>query len=305
MEVKTAAWSTVALVIAAFGAVVIYSIEREGIKGELSQTQKEFDGQESVLATQIKTLASRKADYEALQGRVAAITAIGKRMEAQESKNGETTKRVEELRAAWASERKAFARDIDSVRAHAKDDVMPELKLVDGKTLKSVHFKEIKDSLVILEHSDGIARVPLANMSPDWMGRLALGWNPRLSAELSGQPDAPEPVAEAAAPVPTVAEVRQAHVESVKRADVTEMESKIRALTRQIANATAAIRRFEDVASEYEQKYMNALSKGNMSNHKVKRDQALSSAKSLREQIIAAQSQINRLMEEIRQKSGQ
>lgn len=304
MEVKTAAWSTVALVIVAFGAVVIYSIEREGIKSDLSKAQKELEGQETVLDAQKRSLASRNADFESLKGRVARMDALGKEIESQQEKNEATTRKINDLRAAWAEVRKAFSRDIDVVRGKAKDDIMPELKLVDGKSLKSVHFKEIKDNVVILEHSEGIARVAIANMNKDWMGRLALGWNPKLSAELSGVPDAPEVEAEKEVPVATVAEVRQAHVESVKRADVSQLEDKIKVLNRQIAEAQAAVSRHNKAAEEYANKYAQAQWKGNSSNYKVKRDAALKTAQMLSEQITAAQNQISALQQRIEDKSN-
>ena len=97
-----------------------------------------------------------------------------------------------------------FSRDIDQVRQKTKDEVLPEIVLMDETRLKKARFNQIKDNIVILEHADGIARVPLTNMPQDWVGRLALGWNPKLTAELSGKPDEVAVVAVEAKPVQRV-----------------------------------------------------------------------------------------------------
>lgn len=306
MEAKAAVWGAIGLVIVSFGAVVIYAIEREGIKNDLTKVRGGYSAQQAMLDTRRKTLTDREAAYAGLQERVASITAITQRTKQLEEQNNGLQGEVDGLRNTWAKTRAAFARDIETVRQKNRDEIVPQMVLADGNPLKTVRFKEMKDKIVILEHSAGIAKVPLTNMPPDWIGRLALGWNPKLSAELSGKPDEPEP--EAAPEVASkTAEMAQAeHRESVKRADVTDAEARIKMLQRKIEEATVSQRRQLEVAQEYSYKHQNAIAKGNTSSHGVKRDEARRAAASLDAQIRAAHDQISKLGEEIAKKtSGQ
>ena len=303
MEIKAAAWGTVGLVNVAFGAVVIYAIEREGIKSELNKSQGELGSMKSLVETRVKSLSDRQAVYSALQDRVAQITGTTGRIKIQEGKNVKTQSVIDQLRGDWVKTRSAFAREIDQVRQKTKDETVPSMVLADGNELKAVRFKEMKDTTVMLEHSAGIAKVALANMPKDWAGRLALGWNPRLTAELSGKPDEPEPVAPAAAPKKTAEMVQQEHKESVKRAGVGDAEQKIRALERKMSEVSRARQGQLQTASEYSQKYHTAQMKGNSSNHGVKRDEATRAAAALEIQMQAIQVQIGKLQEEVFGKS--
>ncbi len=303
MEVKTAAWGTVGLVIAAFGAVVIYAIEREGIKNDLTRARNEMGSLQSMVETRKKTLADRQEAYAALQDRIAAITASTEKIKFQEAKNEKTLEKIGGLREEWAMTRANFAREIDRVRQKTRDETVPQMILADGNELKAVRFKEMKESTVILEHTAGIAKVPLANMPKDWSGRLALGWNPKLTSELSGKPDEPEPEAPQAAPVKTAEMAQQEHRESVKRASVTDADAKIRALERKINETRKARAAHLAVAMEYGRKYDLAQYKGNSSNHGVKRDEARKLAAACDAQIEVFQRQIGKLQEEIDEKS--
>lgn len=176
--------------------------------------------------------------------------------------------------------------------------------LGDGTKLKSARFKEIKDKIAIMEHADGIARVPLQNMPADWVWRLALGWNLVLSAELSGKPDEPEPEAAPVAPVKTV-EMQQAEQRaSVNRADVTDAIAKIKTLERKIQEAQRSHASQLAIARQYQYKYELAVAKGNSNSHNVKRDEANAMAETLSRQIQAAQQQIQLLNEQIANKQG-
>ncbi len=299
MEVKTAAWGAVALVITAFGAVVIYAIEREGIKNDLAKARTGMNAEQAMLDSRKKTLADRNEAYAALQDRLSAIETSTQRIKAREEKNGAILQEIEMLRRNWTKTRLAFAAEIEVVRQQIRDETVPEMALGDGEILKSVRFKEMKDSTVILEHTSGIAKVPLANMPADWIGRLALGWNPKLTAELSGKPDAPEPEAAPVATSKTAEMVQQEQRESVKRADVTDAKGKIRTLERKIAEAHRSRTNQLEVARQYAYKHQLALSKGNSSSHGVKRDEATRQAAALENQINAAQAQIIKLQEEI------
>lgn len=303
MEVKAAAWGTVGLVIVAFGAVVIYAIEREGIKNDLTKASGELSSMKNLLETRHKSLADRQGAYAALQQRVALITATTERIKTEEGKNEKTLALIDQLRGEWAMARAAFARQIEQVRSKTKDETVASMTLADGNELRAVRFKEMKDTTVMLEHSAGIAKVALANMPKDWAGRLALGWNPKLTAELSGKPDEPEPEIPAAAPLKTAEMVRQEHRESVKRAGVGDAELKIKALERRIMEIQRARQAELQNASDYSRKYDLAQSKGNSSNHGVKRDEATRAAASLQNQIQAIQIQIGKLQEEIFQNS--
>jgi hypothetical protein len=304
MEVKTAAWATVALIIASFGGVVIFAIERESIKSDLVKARAAFNGQQAMLDTRRKTLADRKSAYTLVQGRVAAIQEVTQRIKSQEDKNTQITKEIERLRGEWAGKRASFAKTIETVRQKTQDGTIPELVLGDGKILKSARFKEIKDKIAILEHTDGIARVPLDNMPVDWVGRLALGWNPTLSAELSGKADEPAPEAAPEAPVKTVEMMQAEQRASVNRADVTDAIAKIKTLERKIQEAERSRTNQLNIAEQYDYKYRVALSKGNANSHNVKRDEAKAIAETLSRQIEAAQQQIQSLSEQISKKQG-
>lgn len=303
MEVKSAAWATVALVITAFGGVVIYAIEREASKSDLSKARKELSSMEAMVDTRKRTLAERQETLAATQDRVAGISAAMSRIQAAETKNASLQSKVEELRTGWGKTLAAFRKDVELVRQRTRDDVTPEMVLADGNSLKAVRFKDLKDTTVILEHGAGIAKVPLSNMPADWIGRLALGWNPKLPSALSGKPDEPEPVAVVAAPVKTVEMAQQEHRESVKRADVTDAEAKIKSLERKIVEARKAHAVQSQIAIEYQNKLTLAQLKGNSSSHGVKRDEARRAMAALDNQVNAAQEQIQKLYEEIRQKT--
>ena len=299
MEVKTAAWGTVSLVIVAFGAVVIFAIEREGIKNDLVKARNGWSGQQSLLDTRRATLANRQEAYDSLQDRIASIQSISERIRILEGKNADVQKQIDGLRGEWETCRAAFARDIDQVRQKTKDEALPEIVLMDETRLKKARFNQIKDNIVILEHADGIARVPLTNMPQDWVGRLALGWNPKLTAELSGKPDEAIVVAVEEKPVQTVEMVQAEQRASVKRADVGDALAKITSLQKRIAEAERARSGQLKIAQEYGYKHQLAQSKGNTSSHNVKRDEATAIAENMARQISAAQEQIQKLNAEI------
>ena len=303
MEVKTAAWSTVALVIVAFGGTVIFAIEREGVKNDLSKARGELNSMRSTLDIRRKTLADRQEAYALLQDRLAAISDSTDRIKLQEGKNDQTQDTIETLRKDWTRTRAAFAKDIDQVRQNTKDELVSAMVLADGTELKAVRFKEMKDNTIVLEHAAGIAKLPLANMPKDWSGRLALGWNPKLSAEFSGKPDEVAPEAPAPAPVKTVEMAQQEHRESVTRAGVTDALAKIKMLERKIVDTQKARSAQISVAQEYERKYALAQYKGNSSNHGVKSDEAYRIAEGLANQVSAIQQQISRLQQEVAEKS--
>ena len=247
MEVKTAAWGTVGLVIVAFGAVVIYAIEREVIKNDLIKARNGLTGQQALLVNRKKSLSD-------LQDSLASIEAVTERVRILEEKNAITLKQVETLRENWSSIKGTFAKHIDSVRQKMRDERIPMLTLADGSVLKLVHFKEANATTIVLEHTDGIAKVPLKNMPPDWIGRLALGWNPTLNAELSGKPVTEEAVGEVVVPLqpPDIAEIER--TDSIKRASITDAEAKIRVLEQGIAenskSANYHLTRAADFASK-------------------------------------------------------
>ena len=299
MEVKTAAWGIVSLVIVAFGGIVIYAIEREGIKSDLSKSQSELNTVKALIETRQKSVVDRKEAYAALQERINLLTSTTERIKAIESQNEQLRTTIDQRRAQWTNTRAAFAKDIDAIRQKTKDEILPSMILADGKALKSVRFKDLKDATAILEHADGIAKVPLTNMPPDWTARLALGWNPKLSAELSGKPDEAPPVISAAAPSKTAEMVLQEHRESVKRAGVSDAEQKIKALERKVIDLERAQQTQIRISSEYAEKYNLAQMKGNASNHGVKRDEAARAAAAIGNQIEAVRAQIDKLFGEI------
>lgn len=299
MEMKTAAWSTVAMVIAAFGGVVIFAIEREASAKDLSRAKSGLTSEENLLDTRRRTLAERERALVEAQERSSQVVAMDAEIKKLEAANEEQLGKVREQRMAWAKLRREFSSEIDVVRKKTREEIVPRMVLADGNQLTSVRFKEMKDSVAILEHTAGIAKVGLANMPADWVGRLALGWNPVLPAMLSGVPDAAPEAPAAAAPVKTAEMAQQEHRESVKRASATDAEAKIKVLQRKIAEYTAAREGQLRVAYEYNQKHLNALAKGNVSSHGVKRDEATRLAATMEKQIRAANDQISALMMEV------
>lgn len=303
MEVKSAAWATVALVITAFGGVVIYAIEREASKSDLSKARKELSAMETMVDTRKRTLTERQETLATTQDRVVGITSAMTRIQSTLEANAALQSKVDGLRTGWGKTLAAFRKDVDLVRQRTRDEVTPEMVLADGNSLKTVRFKDLKDTTVILEHGAGIAKVPLANMPADWIGRLALGWNPKLPSALSGKADEPEAVAAVAAPMKTVEMAQQEHRESVKRADVTDAAAKIKSLERRIVEARKAHMVQSRIADEYQTKLNLAQLKGNSSSHGVKRDEARRAMAALDNQVNAAQDQIQKLYDEIRQKT--
>lgn len=299
MEMKTAAWATVAMVIAAFGGVVIFAIEREASANELQKAKNDVASEENLVDTRRRSLADREKALVVAQDRSSKVVALGAEIKKIEDANGLLQNKINAQREAWAKLRGQFSNEIDSVRKRTREEIVPEMVLADGNQLKSVRFKEMKDSVAILEHTAGIAKVGLANMPPDWVGRLALGWNPTLPALLSGVPDAAPVAVVEKAPVKTAEMAQQEHRESVKRAGATDAEAKIKMLQRKIVEATAARNGQLKVAEEYDYKHRVAVSKGNVSSHGMKRDEAKKLAAKLDQQIQAAQTQISVLAQEI------
>ncbi len=303
MEISTTAWATVAVVIVTFGAIVIYSIEREVIKSDLLKAKNEFSSEQSVLETRQKTLTERKASFASAQARATFIRESEFKLQQQEEQNAKALIEVTVLRDAWTKTRAAFAKDIEEVRQKTMDQVIPELVLNDGKRLKSARFKEMKEQIAILEHAEGIARIPADNMPPDWFGRLALGWNPKLSSDLSGKPDE-EVVAVPETPVKTIEQAQEEHRDSVKREDVNDAVARIKVLERKIIEAERSRANQFKIQQEYAYKHQLALAKGNSSSHNVKRDAAGAAVEAISNQINAAREQIQKLNEEIQTKQG-
>ncbi|MDB6070432.1 MAG: hypothetical protein JWL81_1603 [Verrucomicrobiales bacterium] len=299
MEMKTAAWSTVAMVIAAFGGVVIFAIEREASAKDLSRARNGLSAEENLLDTRRRTLAERERALVEAQDRSSQVVALDAELTKMQAANEALLEKVAEQRLVWAKLRRDFSSEIDLVRRKTREEIVPRMVLADGNQLLSVRFKEMKDSVAILEHTAGIAKVGLANMPADWVGRLALGWNPVLPSLLSGVPDAAPEAPAVAAPVKTAEMAQQEHRESVKRATATDAEAKIKLLQRKIGEFAAARDGQLRVAEEYDLKHRRALAKGNVSSHGVKRDEATRLAATMDKQIRAANDQISALMMEV------
>lgn len=299
MEMKTAAWATVALVIAAFGGVVIFAIEREASTKDLQKAKNDLVSEENLVDARRRSLADRERALVEAQDRSSKVLALGGEIKKAEEANATLQEQINSQRQAWAKLRGQFSSEIEIVRKKTREDIVPEMVLADGNQLKSVRFKELKDSVAILEHTAGIAKVGLANMPKDWVGRLALGWNPTLPSELSGVPDAAPAAPVAQAPVKTAEMAQQEHRESVKRAGASDAEAKIKVLQRKIAEASAARNGQLQIARQYDDKHQLALAKGNVSSHGMKRDEARKMAAKLDQQIRAAETQISVLMQEL------
>ena len=310
MEVKTAAWATVAVVIAAFGGIAIYTIDKETLSRDIGKANQQLAEKQQLQTNREDSLKEQRERLEKFREKTGQLDKLKEAAAKTAAGNKELEKAADELRTKWTGVRDAFARDIESVRQRVKDEKMASLLLADGGTLKHAQLTGVEGGVALFEHDAGMSKVPVANLPENLAGKLAPAWNPALPAELLPAPGAAEIAAAAKkkGPVgPSLEEVNAAAaketeaepVKSPNASKIREIEGKIAGLQRTQVAAARGRAEHMRIYAEYSAKYENARANGRSNSHNIKRDDARTKADNFTQQSLNCEVEIQRLQGEL------
>jgi len=171
---------TLALIAVAVGAYFAYQYEK---------TQRAVLKLKAELLTERDTRDLCKTPWLEFEPTQIALAQTAAKTAALQQKKMELEEKVanstEELKKLAAAARAA----VDKVQSAAAEQVIPELKLQDGKVLKDAKLRKIEPGQISFTHLDGIGSVPFSQLPMDLLERLDVGNDSLLKAALAAELD--------------------------------------------------------------------------------------------------------------------
>ena len=314
METKAIIFGAVAIVIGGGGAIVVNSFMKESLKADVRAKSADVAAVRQGLAMAENVLQRHTDKLDELQkgaGRGAAATKAAEDLTSQVAK---LEKQVESAVAKWDVNVQMMQEAVEQARSAFRNEVINEIPLKNGETLKDCKFVGIKEGNCLFQHSTGTARLLPAQLPAELADRLRpdLALNlqvppdpsapaPSLPASVATAdpgvtpvPESPPPDAEptipAAAPSPDAGKMAEAR--NTRLAMVARLRS-------QVATARTQRQAYLDEARIANAKFRDARLLGRSSSQSAIRDKAQAAADTLAGQIAQAEAQIAQLETEL------
>jgi hypothetical protein len=308
MDAKTGTWVVICLMIVAFGAVVIYGIEREVSVNEVSKARTELASITTVRASRSAMVDQSLSKLVGHRTALAELQGLEERVGLLEVEKVSLFTERDLAESAWKSEKEQFALSIQKVRTINFEEPLAEVVLQSGVKLLSARLKDVKPDMVILEHSAGITRVAGKDL-PDGVGeRWAVDWNPVLetTVSLSGGKEFVETEQTADSEVEGPG-IKDSEIESIDRKDslrrvaIADLNLKLQRLRKSISDLTQVRQKHSTRASEFSSK---SNSKSGMSSYGglAKKENAAAEAISI--QIGALEATATQVQQQIDEKQA-
>lgn len=202
---------TLALIAVAVGAYFAYQYEK---------TQRAVLKLKAELLTERDTRDLCKTPWLEFEPTQIALAQTAAKTAALQQKKMELEAKVanstEELKKLAAAVRAA----VEKVQSAAADQVIPELKLQDGKVLKDAKLRKIEPGQISFTHLDGIGSVPYSQLPMDLLERLDVGSTSLVRATLAAEMDLITPETRVAglilkSPVPLNEKIQRSSVPAI------------------------------------------------------------------------------------------
>ncbi len=298
METKGIVFGIVGLVIAAGGAVVIYSFQHESLKTDVRRKKAEVAALEQNIASAKDAIDSNNAQMDAILNRANVEQSNDRSREKLEMELTKQTKLLETAKGKWELNAQIMQEALVEGRAAFRKEMVPEIPLKTGESLKSCQFSGVKDGMALFQHSDGMARLTAVQLPPALADRLRPSFN--LQIELPPDPD----VVVEVAPVPASPEV-SADLDPIAAppevapigpsGQAVAIQTQINGLRTQSTALQAQKASFLEQARVASAKFIEARNAGRSSSQSALRDKAQASANTTQAQIDQIDALIRRL----------
>lgn len=165
------------------GKIVVYIIFLFAIMGgvmgilyttDVDEAQKEFILAQQQLG-QIEDSVKKEQSSFAHRKEAAAIITAAHIIERDNNLLRDETRKIKENRDNLA---KAFTSTIQRVREESIGMIIPEIPLTTGNTLKSAKLQAIDENLTVIQHSEGVSKVPTTTLPASLLDRFRFGYIP-------------------------------------------------------------------------------------------------------------------------------
>src|SRR5688572_17872491 len=149
MEARTMGWSIAVAVVATFGFVAMFAIERETSSRDLAQAQSALSEAQRDLDSSRGALARMKGRVEQAQKLSASKSGVADELTKIEAAITAAGRKKEESKKAWESVRNDYQASVAAVRRKMIGSKFPTLEAGD-LSLEDVILKSVSDGMVTL-----------------------------------------------------------------------------------------------------------------------------------------------------------
>lgn len=144
-----------------------YTVDVDESQKELILTQQELGNIEESIKGAQKLTDLRKET-------AALITAA----HIIESENEAIRKEAKKAENARDNVARAFVSAIQKVREETVGMTFPNILLSNGTSLKNAKIQDVSENLTVIQHSEGVSKIPTETLSPEVLDRLRFGFVP-------------------------------------------------------------------------------------------------------------------------------
>jgi cell division protein FtsB len=105
----------------------------------------------------------------------AALIAAAKVIETDNQTLKDEVKKIKDKRQDVA---KVFAASIERARSEMNGMVIPDLTLTNGMRLKNAKIQSLDEKITVIQHAEGVSKVPTENLPANLQDRLRFGFTP-------------------------------------------------------------------------------------------------------------------------------
>jgi hypothetical protein len=213
MEARTIGWSIAVAVIATFGFVAMFAIERETSSRDLGLADAALNEAKRDLESSQSAREKMKERVEEAKKLSAAKASASIELAKIEAAITAASRKKEDLKKAWQTARSDYEASVTAVRRKLTGTKYARLDTA-GLSLTDVTLKSILDGVVSLDHSAGLTKLPAEKLPADLASALLPDWNPQLKLNEAPAPapgktvagdepdEFPDPAPDATAPHP-------------------------------------------------------------------------------------------------------
>ena len=165
------------------GKIVVYIIFLFVIMGgvmgifyttDVDEAQKEFILAQQQMGQIEDSVKKEQISFAHRKEAVAIITAANI-IERDNNQLREETRKIKDNRDNLA---KAFTSTIQRVREESIGMIIPEIPLATGNTLKNAKLQAVDENLTVIQHSEGVSKVPTTTLPASLLDRFRFGYVP-------------------------------------------------------------------------------------------------------------------------------
>lgn len=141
---------------------------------DVDEAQKEFILAQQQMGQIEDSVKKEQISFAHRKEAVAIITAANI-IERDNNQLREETRKIKDNRDNLA---KAFTSTIQRVREESIGMIIPEIPLATGNTLKNAKLQAVDENLTVIQHSEGVSKVPTTTLPASLLDRFRFGYVP-------------------------------------------------------------------------------------------------------------------------------